>query len=138
MQIPGMAANQRWGADAGIDGRGTLLVPPEGRASRLALAQVKGGRTFRLSDLRDFLRVIEREDAACGVFITVGRVRSAAARTEAAQLGEIAVGTGRHPRAQLWSIEEYFAGSGPDLPALTDPYTGRPIEPTIFSQERII
>ena len=138
MQIPGMAANQRWGADGGIDGRGMLLVPPEGRDSRLVLAQVKGGRTFRLSEFRDFLRVIEREDAACGVFITVGRVRSAAARTEAAQLGEIAVGAGRHPRAQLWSIEEYFADSGPDLPALTDPYTGRPIEPTIFSQERMI
>ena len=138
MQIAGMAANQRWGADGGIDGRGMLLVAPEGRDSRLVLAQVKGGRTFRLSEFRDFLRVIEREDAACGVYITVERVRSPAARTEAAQLGEIAVGAGRHPRAQLWSIEEYFGGSGPNLPALADPYTGRPIEPTIFSQERMI
>ena len=137
MRIPGMAANQSPGADAGIDGRGTLLVPPEDRASRLALAQVKGGRTFRLSELRDFLRVIEREDAACGVFVTVDRVRSAAARTEAAQMGEIAVGANRHPRAQLWSIEEYFDGVRPNLPALANPYTGRPIEPTIFSQQRL-
>ena len=138
MRIPGMAANQQPGADAGIDGRGTLLVPPEDRESRLALAQVKGGRTFRLSELRDFLRVIEREEAACGVFITVDRVRSAAARTEAAQMGELAVGANRHPRAQLWSIEEYFQGVRPNLPALANPYTGRPIEPTIFSQQRFI
>ena len=138
MLIPGMAANQRPGADAGIDGRGMLLVAPEGRDARLVLAQVKGGGSFRLSELRDFLRVIERDDAACGVFITVDRVRSRAARTEAAQLGEIAVGANRHPRAQLWSIEEYFDGVRPNLPALSDPYTGRPIEPTIFAQQRII
>ena len=138
MLIPGMAANQQPGADAGIDGRGMLLVAPQGRDARLVLAQVKGGGTFRLSELRDFLRVIERDDAACGVFITVDRVRSRAARTEAAQLGEIAVGANRHPRAQLWSIEEYFDGVRPNLPALSDPYTGRPIEPTIFAQQRII
>ena len=138
MLIPGMAANQQPGADAGIDGRGMLLVTPQERDARLVLAQVKGGGTFRLSELRDFLRVIERDDAACGVFITVDRVRSRAARTEAAQLGEIAVGANRHPRAQLWSIEEYFDGVRPNLPALSDPYTGRPIEPTIFAQQRII
>ena len=138
MLIPGMAANQQPGADAGIDGRGMLLIAPQERDARLVLAQVKGGGTFRLSELRDFLRVIERDDAACGVFITVDRVRSRAARTEAAQLGEIAVGANRHPRAQLWSIEEYFDGVRPNLPALSDPYTGRPIEPTIFAQQRII
>ena len=138
MRITGMAANEAAGADAGIDGRGMLLNRPDDRNSRLAIAQVKGGRTFRLSELRDFLHVIEREDAACGVFITVDRVTSRAARAEAAGLGDVTVGGVAHPRAQLWSIEEYFQGVRPNLPSLANPYTGRPIEPTIFSQQRIV
>ena len=138
MRITGMAANESPGADAGIDGRGMLLNRPDDRNSRLAVAQVKGGRTFRLSELRDFIGVIQRDNAACGVFITVNRVTSRTARAEVAGLGEVTVGGVAHPRAQLWSIEEYFQGVRPNLPSLTNPYTVRPIEPTIFSQQRIV
>ena len=138
MRIPGLAANESPGADAGIDGRGTLLNRPDDHNSRLAIAQVKGGRTFRLGELRDFLGVIQRDNAACGVFITVDRVTSRTARAEAAGLGDVTVGGVAHPRAQLWSVEEYFGGVRPNLPSLANPYTGRPIEPTIFSQQRFI
>ena len=130
-RIPGLAPNERKTADGGIDGRGTLLAAPDGLGARLVLAQVKGG-AFQLGQLRDFLYVCEREGAACGVFITLGRVRSPQARALAAERGEAASGAGRYPRVQLWSIEELFEGRRPALPALADPQTGRPVQPRML------
>ena len=75
---------------------------------------------------------MERQRAACGVFVTLDRVRSAQARALAAERGEIAVGAGRYPRVQLWSIEELFEGRGPALPALADPQTGRAVQPRML------
>ena len=57
---------------------------------------------------------------------------SPSAQAEAAGLGEVAVGAGRYPRAQLWSIADHFEGRAPSLPTLADPDTGRPIEPSLF------
>ena len=133
-RIPGLAPNERRVADGGIDGRGTLLEAADaadGSGARLVLAQVKGG-TFQLGQLRDFLYVVERERAACGVFITLERVRSAQARALAAERGEAAAGAGRYPRVQLWSIEELFEGRAPALPALADPHTGRAVQPRML------
>ena len=42
-----------------------MLIP------RLALAQVKGGRTFHVSHFRDFRHVMDRERAALGCFVTL-------------------------------------------------------------------
>ena len=131
-RIPGLAPNERKVADGGIDGRGTLLAAPAGGGPRLVLAQVKGGRAFQLGQLRDFLYVVEQQRAACGVFVTLDRVRSAQARALAAERGEIAVGAGRYPRVQLWSVEELFEGRRPALPALADPQTGRAVQPRML------
>ena len=60
-----------------MDGRATLAVKPKDHPSRLALAQVKGGR-FSLSQLRDFLRVQDRDRAAVGVYVTLDPVTSRA------------------------------------------------------------
>ena len=130
-RIPGLAPNERKVADGGIDGRGTLLAAPDGLEARLVLAQVKGG-AFQLGQLRDFLYVCEREGAACGVFVTLERVRSPQARALTAERGEAVSGAGRYPRVQLWSIEELFEGRRPALPALADPQTGRPVQPRML------
>ena len=130
-RISGLAPNERKVADGGIDGRGTLLAAPDGLEARLVLAQVKGG-AFQLGQLRDFLYVCEREGAACGVFVTLERVRSPQARALAAERGEAVSGAGRYPRVQLWSIEELFEGRRPALPALADPQTGRPVQPRML------
>ena len=129
--IPGLAPDERRGGDGGIGGRGRILDAPAGRRSRLVLAQVKGGR-FALDRFRAFLRVLDREDAALGVYVTLDPAASPPARREAAGLGEVAVGAGRYPRAQLWSIADHFEGRRPSLPALADPDTGRLIEPSLF------
>ena len=69
-QLPGFAPNTQQQGDGGIDGRATLATKPDDAPTRLALAQVKGGR-FHASHLRDFRHVIERGDAAVGCFVTL-------------------------------------------------------------------
>ena len=128
-RIPGMAPNDQQVGDGGIDGVGYLLTKPE-NTSDIVLAQVKGGK-YRLSDLRDFMGVMEREEAAIGVFVTVEPVGAPGARTETAGKGFLNLGASRYPRAQLWSVEDYFAGRMPLLPALADPYTGKPLQESL-------
>ncbi len=132
-RIPGLAPNERKTGDHGIDGRGILLNQPRSDESRLVLAQVKGGRSFSLSQFRDFLHVVERENAAAGIFITTDTVASSTARAEASQQGEISVGASRYPRVQLWSIADFFERRYPQLPSLADPYTGTAIQPALLS-----
>ena len=131
-RIPGMAPNERKRGDHGIDGRGSMLEKPEDASSKLVLAQVKGGRSFQLGSLRDFLHVVERENAALGVYITVDSVKSGEARSEARAKGTVSVGASVFPRVQLWSISDFFEGRWPNLPTLTNPYTGKPIQSTLI------
>ncbi len=123
-RIPGLALNEHQRGDGGIDGSGMLLADPEDHDSGRVLAQVKGSPRFALGALRDFLHVMERENAALGVYVTMNPVTSARARAEAAGLGEITIGAQRYPRVQLWSVADYFDGRRPSLPALADPWTG--------------
>ena len=125
-RVPGLVPNARQVGDRGIDGRGFTLDDASVKGRNLVLVQVKGGR-FNLSQLRDFLHVVEREGAALGLYITLDRVASRGARAEAAGSGTIGFGTSTYPRVQLWSVEQWFAGERPDLPAMADPYTGKPM-----------
>ena len=125
-RVPGLVPNAKQVGDRGIDGRGLTLDRSSDTGRDEVLAQVKGGR-FSLSQLRDFLHVVEREGAALGLFITLDPVTSRAARVEAAGAGTITFGTSPYPKVQLWSVSQWFAGERPDLPALADPYTGKPM-----------
>ena len=130
--IPGLAPNQRRVGDRGIDGRGAMMHPPTATDSRLVVAQVKGGG-YNASAMRDFQRVIERENAAAGVYVTLRRSSTPGARRAAAELGTIEVGANQYPRLQLWSVEEFFEKQMPRLPDMADPYTGQRIhQPDLF------
>ena len=131
-RIPGMAPNERKRGDRGIDGRGNMLETSIDTTSRLVLVQVKGSRNFQLGAFRDFLHVVERENAAFGVYITIDGVESGQARAGARAKGTIFVGASAFPRVQLWSISDFFEGRWPNLPTLTDPYTGKPVQPTLI------
>ena len=63
MRMPGFVPNTVRSGDGGVDGRATLATTPADHKSRLALAQVKGGR----SRLRDFLHVTEAGRHARGL-----------------------------------------------------------------------
>jgi len=131
-RLRGFAPNTQQRSDGGVDGRATITHMPEGVDSNLALSQVKGGK-FKLSELRDFLHVVSRENATMGVFITLDTVTSRKAKKEVRDMGGISIEQeGSFPRVQLWSIEEYFDQRWPILPIMNDPYTGKPIPPQIF------
>ena len=126
-RLDGMVPNLKQRGDAGIDGRGNLVIKPDASESDVILAQVKGGKPAR-AHLRDFLHVVDRESAAMGVFITLDDV-PASWQSEAAGAGEVKIGATPFPRVQCWSIRRYFDDprnpQGPQLPPLTDPYTGK-------------
>ena len=126
-RVPGLAPNDQQIGDGGIDGVGYLLAKPDNGATDQVLAQVKGGR-YQIGQLRDFLGVVERERAAMGVYTTVHPIRAAGAHAEAAKRGDLRLGAVEYPRAQLWSIADYFDDRMPILPALADPYTGKPVQ----------
>ncbi len=130
MRLPGFAPNMKQTGDGGVDGRAALAHAPDGAESRLALAQVKGGR-FSLSHLRDFSGVMERDQAALGYYITLDPVETRAARAEAREKGKIAVLGTEYERLQLWSIQDYFERRLPSLPQMLNPYTGKELDPTI-------
>ncbi len=129
-RLPGFAPNTKKVGDKGIDGRATLAHKPDNIDSRLALAQVKGGR-FSLSALRDFIGVLNRDKAAVGCFITLDPVASREARAEAAKCGKASVLGVEYGRLQLWSIRDYFNKKRPDMPVMTNPYTGKVLDQTL-------
>ena len=126
-RVPGIAPNDQQVGDGGIDGVGYLLAKPE-KTTDQVLAQVKGGH-YRLGDLRDFLGVLEREGAAIGVYTTVNSIHASGAHTEAARRGSLKLGASQYPRAQLWSIEDYFDNRMPLLPALATRTQGNRCRP---------
>ena len=126
-RIPGFAPNQKQVGDKGIDGRATLMN--KWNDLDIALAQVKSGGLGGLaSDARDFLHVMDREQAVCGVFITTEKVDGRrGAHKDFANMGRFEIGAHNFPRAQFWSIEEHFEGRQPNLPPMLNPYTGEPM-----------
>ena len=125
-RLTGFAPNTRQRGDGGVDGRGTLAVKPDDFPSRLALAQVKGGK-FSVSQFRDFLHVMDRDRAAVGYFVTLEPVKSPAARQQAAMMKSIGIQATRYPRMQLWPISDYFEDRLPPIPPMCDPMTGKPM-----------
>lgn len=77
--VPGLAPNESGSADGGIDGIGNTLETPDGDYSKVVLGQVKSGK-FSLSQLRDFLHVVQRENAVMGIYITMEDITSRAAQ----------------------------------------------------------
>lgn len=119
-RVPGMIPNNVQVGDGGVDGRG--IVYSTGGS---VLCQVKGGHKTSLSHLRDFLHVLRKNEAECGFFTTLEPWQSQNARLETASLGHFSIGITEYPRAQLWSVGEYFDAKLPDLPPLADPLTGK-------------
>ncbi len=125
-RLPGFAPNTRQVADGGVDGRATITRKPDNWDTKLALAQVKGGK-FNLSGLRDFMGVMGRDDAALGCYVTLKPVNSTEAKKESVNIGKISIAGYSFPRMQMWSIADYFDQRPARLPTMNDPYTGKPM-----------
>lgn len=130
-RLPGFAPNTKQVADGGVDGRAKLVQMPDNWRSKLALAQIKGGR-FSLSGLRDFIGVIGREQAALGCYVTLDPVHTKAARIETVNVGKVTVSGRQYPRMQIWPVSQWFEQGPPRMPMMTDPYSGKPLFAPLF------
>ncbi len=103
------------GADGGIDGMIVFTDDNSGKAKRV-IVSVKGGGV-NVSQIRDLGHVIDRENAAIGLFLPL--------EPPTKPMIEEAVGKGfyqsegwnkDYPRLQILTVEEILAGKRPELP----------------------
>lgn len=108
---------QKKGADQGIDGR-RYFIEGKDRHSEQIIFSVKGGHVTS-SQVRDLRGVIEREKAAFGIFITL-EPATKEMRKEATSAGfyESELQGTKHPRLQIFTIEELLDGKPLDIPAI--------------------
>ncbi len=104
------------GADRGIDGIRWVRTGPHGGDVEKVLVSVKGGEHVTSAMVRDLKGTVEREGAAAGLFITLA-APTREMRREAAASGFFDTSFGRHPRLQIFTIEELLAGMRPKLPS---------------------
>ena len=108
-------AEQKKGADKGIDGRLYFHDDAAGAKTKQIIFSVKAGKTS-VPHVRDLRGVIEREQAEIGVLLTQ-QEPTKPMRTEAASAGfyESPWGT-RHPRLQLLTVTDLLTGETVDRP----------------------
>jgi len=108
-------AEQKKGADRGIDGRLYFHDESKGVKTKQVIFSVKSGHTS-VAHMRDLKGVLEREQAELGVLITL-REPTQPMRVEAAEAGwyDSPWGT-RHPRMQVLTIRELLDHKQINLP----------------------
>lgn len=108
-------AEQKKGADKGIDGRLYFHDDAAGAKTKQIIFSVKAGKTS-VPHVRDLRGVIEREQAEIGVLLTQ-QEPTKPMWTEAASAGfyESPWGT-RHPRLQLLTVTDLLTGETVDRP----------------------
>ena len=98
------------GADRGIDGRLYFHDDNSGK-SKQVIFSVKGGRNIGVSEVRDLIGVLDREQAEIGVYISFAEPTKPMER-EAAEAGFYTSSDGsRYPRVQLLTIEDLLEGN---------------------------
>ena len=125
VQQIGMIPNSKKSKDGNIDGAGELVNAPYDYYKKIALTQVKSGRSKNWKDdVNLFRQTLDDENAACGVFITLNPIgQRSPAHKIAEKVGNITVDNTAYPRLQLWSVKEFYEiGTRPNLPPMVDPY----------------
>jgi DNA modification methylase len=104
---------QKKGADKGIDGR-IYFHDGDSRETKQIIFSVKAGK-LHAHYVRDLRGVIEREQAAIGVLLTLDEP-TRAMRTEAASAGFYTSPWGNHQRLQILTLEDLLTGKTLDRP----------------------
>ena len=123
--LSGQRAEQRRGADQGIDGVIYFVDGPR-RTPQKVVIQVKGGRVSS-PQIRDLKGVVEREKAALGLFISL-EDPTRDMRSEEASGGFYHSDLWQRdfPKIQLRTIGQLLAGQGFDLPPRQPSYQPAP------------
>ncbi len=108
-------SEQRRGADRGVDGMLYFIDGPR-RSPHKVVIQVKGGRVSS-PQVRDLVGVVEREQAAMGLFISL-EPPTRDMRQEAASAGffHSDLWAREFPKVQLRTVGEMLSGNGFELP----------------------
>ncbi len=111
-------AEYKKGSDRGVDGRLFFQDEADIHNKKQVILSVKAGHTS-VAHVRDLRGVVEREQAAIGVLITLHEPTQAM-RAEAASAGFYeSPGWGRrHPRLQLLTVAELLEGKSIDMPPI--------------------
>ncbi len=111
---------QKKGADRGIDGRIFFHDEAESGRTKQIIISVKAGKTGP-AHVRDLRGVIERENAAIGLLVTM-EAPTAAMRKEAAGAGfyECVAWNTQHPKIQILTVSELLEGKKLDIPPTQD------------------
>jgi site-specific DNA-methyltransferase (adenine-specific) len=110
------------GADKGVDGVMVFSDDTSGKAKKV-IVSVKGGGNVNVSHIRDLGHVIDRENAAIGVYLTL-TPPTKPMKEEAAGKGFYhSPGWNKdYPRIQILTVEEVLAGKQVDLPPNIDTF----------------
>ena len=110
-------AEQKKGADKGIDGRIIFQGDKSGRFENVILS-VKAGHT-NVAHVRDLKGVLDREKAAIGVLISM-QEPTAPMKTEAVTAGfyESPTWGRKYPKIQLLTVAELLAGKKVEMPPI--------------------
>jgi hypothetical protein len=109
-------AEQKKGADKGIDGRIYFHDEAKGKTKQIIL-QVKSG-TVNAGQIRDLRGVIERENAELGVFITLKKPTQPMLKEAASSGFYDSPGWGSsYPRLQILTIQDLLGGKTIQYPA---------------------
>ncbi|MBT5519112.1 MAG: hypothetical protein HOK33_09250, partial [Rhodobiaceae bacterium] len=91
----------------------------------LALIQVKGGKNLTPAMAREFVGTITSEGASIGMFVVMSKANVSKGVKAALSNGTIEFDGVSYPKAQIFSIEEYFEGLRPNLPPMLNPSSRR-------------
>ena len=133
--IDGLASNPKKVGDEGIDGFGMFAHKPKNIDTKAIIVQVtaaSGSQNVKFDKLQNDVR---KHNAAMGILIT--KDRQTAQHRWHVNLPRIEMGDTTYSPMQCFSIQEYYSNgkkySPPlNLPPLTNPWTGKPIQESLF------
>ncbi|HEX8712703.1 MAG TPA: restriction endonuclease, partial [Terracidiphilus sp.] len=113
-QVGARPADQKKGADRGIDGRLYFHDDQTGRSKQIVFSVKAGG--VSVSQVRDLVGVLQREKAEIGVFVCFEEPTRPMLR-EAAEAGLYKSSDGStYPRLQILTIQQILDGKQPEYP----------------------
>jgi|GEM_PF-217342 DNA modification methylase len=121
----GFMPNEVKSGDRGVDGRGHVFTQKKDGGRPLALIQVKGGKNLTPAMAREFVGTITSEGASIGMFVVMSKANVSKGVKAALSNGTIEFDGVSYPKAQIFSIEEYFEGLRPNLPPMLNPSSRR-------------
>jgi site-specific DNA-methyltransferase (adenine-specific) len=124
--------DKKKGADTGIDG---YYYFNDGGKTKKAIVSVKGGHVT-VSQIRELIHVVEREEASMGFFITLNNP-TGPMKEEATKKGFYKDSfSNEYPKVQILTIEEILNGKKPDTPQKVPIYESTIKEKEIMKGEQ--